>query len=241
VRCKDVQGLCTLYVDGELDEVRASALRGHLRGCAACRKVVEEEALVRDAGADLGPIDPPPELWQGIQQRLADAEVADAERSRAWLLWRRLRPHALTAAVATAAAAVLIVWLVRRDGSEATSTESPPVAIETPPLPPEGGGPGRGVPQRTFEELRADELAAADATYDQVIVDLRKIVAEERAAWSPAAARKFDARMAALEAEAGAARRKLGGGVAPQGRDSLYANLREQIALLERAAMGDLP
>jgi hypothetical protein len=29
--------------------------------------------------------------------------------------------------------------------------------------------------------------------------------------------------------------------VTPASRDSLYANLREQIALLERAAMGDLP
>ncbi len=100
--CRDVDALVTRHVDGELDDARASALRGHLRSCAACRARVEDEALLRDSAADLAPIDPPAELWDGIQARLAEAEVADAGRSRAWLWWQRLRPHALTGAVVTA-------------------------------------------------------------------------------------------------------------------------------------------
>ena len=141
--------------------------------------------------------------------------------------------------MATAAAAVLLVWVVRR-GDDGASQSAPAVAIEIVPAP-ELRPQLPQAPQRTFEEKRAEELAAADATYGQVIVDLRKIVADERAGWPTAAARKFDARMAALEAEAGAHRRKGGGGVTPASRDFLYANLRQQIALLERAAMGELP
>ncbi|HTM22610.1 MAG TPA: zf-HC2 domain-containing protein [Kofleriaceae bacterium] len=239
MKCKDAQGLATRFVDGELDDARASALRGHLRGCDACRAGIEDEALLRDAGADLPPVDPPPELWQGIQQRLAAAEVADAGRSRAWLLWQRLRPHALTAAVAAAAAAVLAVWWVRRDAGDAAE-----VAVITPPtvpVPVEPPGPRPAPPARTFEEVRADELGRADATYDGVIADLRRIVAEERAHWPAGAARRFDTRMAALEAEAGTHRRAVAGGGGPAVRDPLYANLRAQIALMERAAMGDLP
>ena len=36
MNCRDIDKLCTAYVDGGLDDNRASALRGHLRTCARC-------------------------------------------------------------------------------------------------------------------------------------------------------------------------------------------------------------
>ncbi len=241
--CRDVDALVTRHVDGELDDARASALRGHLRSCAGCRARVEDEALLRDSAADLPPIDPPAELWTRIQGRLAEAEVADAGRSRAWLWWQRLRPHALTGAVVTAAAGVLLVWALRRDVGEgepggaevATEVIVPPPVESSPPVEP---APPVG-PQPTFEQARGDEIARADATYDGVIVELRQVIEAERVSWKPEDARRFDSRLAALEAEV--ARHRSTAAATPAGRDPLYSALRAQIALLERAAMGDLP
>src|SRR6185503_5104567 len=89
MRCADVERLVTEYVDGELDERRSSALRGHLRVCTGCAARVEDEVAVRETAGSLAPLDPPADLWAAIDTRLAEAEIADARRSRVWLWWQR--------------------------------------------------------------------------------------------------------------------------------------------------------
>ena len=46
--CDDVRPQLTPYLDGELEDDRGSAVRGHLRGCEACRTAADEEAALRD-------------------------------------------------------------------------------------------------------------------------------------------------------------------------------------------------
>jgi hypothetical protein len=43
MKCPDVRPQLTAYLDGELDADRGSAVRGHLRGCSACRDVAHHE------------------------------------------------------------------------------------------------------------------------------------------------------------------------------------------------------
>ena len=103
MKCDSVRAKLTAYLDGELEGERGSAVRGHLRSCDACRQVAADEAALRDGLRALPPVDPPPSLWAGVQQRLAAAEVADAERPA----WRRalawLSPRAPQIGLATAA------------------------------------------------------------------------------------------------------------------------------------------
>jgi len=242
MRCRDVERLCTRYVDGDLDDRVASALRGHLRTCSACRTMVEDEEAVRDAAAGLEPVEPPAALWGAVQERLARAEIADAERSLAWLWWQRLRQHALPAAVAVAAVAVLLVWNSRRNDERAD--QAPPsadtlaegAAVEAP------GAPRVAPPSMRFLEAREREVLEADATYVGVIGELETAVSETRVAWSKDAARAFDTKLAELEASARQHARSLAvdGFHDPKSRDALYTSYRAQIGLMERTVLEEL-
>ena len=49
MNCRDLQAQIVGYLDGELDDARASACRGHLRTCADCRGLADEHARLREA------------------------------------------------------------------------------------------------------------------------------------------------------------------------------------------------
>ena len=231
MRCRDTERWATAYVDGELDERRASALRGHLRTCAACLARIEDEAAVRGAAEQLEPaLEPPPTLWAGIEARLAEAEVADSRRSRAWWWWQGARRHAWTGAAALAVVALAVVWTARHE----------PGAV-----PPSGGesltatraAEPSALPTMSFAEQRLDEISRADARYQQTVAELRAIVAEERAAWSADYARAFDARVAELDDAVARARAQAAGSAEPAERDGLASAYRQQIAFLSEAAV----
>jgi len=237
MRCRDVEKLCTGYVDGELSDGMASALRGHLRTCPACLDRVEDEASVRDAAADLDPLDPPAELWAGIQSRLAEAEITDARRPRVWLWWQGLRQHALPAAVAVAAVVALLVWNSRRGqqleprpgavAEQAATDRSPSARLQ-----PAANG-------ERFLEARQREVREADGTYASTIAELKSLVAEERAVWSQEVAKAFDSRLAALDESARQHQRRLALNQShdPRTRDALYAIYRAQIGLMQRVVL----
>ncbi|HWN66704.1 MAG TPA: zf-HC2 domain-containing protein, partial [Haliangium sp.] len=184
MRCRDVQDLASSYIDGELDDARASALRGHVRQCPSCLAAVRELGAIRDVAAALDTLEPPASLWSAVQSGLAQAEIADAGRSRLWLHWQVLRPRLLPAAVALAATAAVATWLWRRPPAPASdpgpaplmvaqlagpATPDPGLAPTAPTMPP------RLVPARveTFEAGRARELAEADRRYAQTLTELR--------------------------------------------------------------------
>jgi anti-sigma factor RsiW len=66
MKCSDARSQLTAYLDGELEGDRGSAVRGHLRGCGACRSAAAEEAALRDELRALPPLDPPASLWAGV-------------------------------------------------------------------------------------------------------------------------------------------------------------------------------
>lgn len=236
MRCRDVHRWVTAYVDGELDEGRASAMRGHARTCPSCRKVIDDELAIRDAAASLQPLDPPDALWAGIQQRLATEEIADARRSRLWLWWQGARRHALAGTVLAAAAAAVVVWQVRGDRGDgdaqvARHGGTPAPAVRPPPI-----------PVQTVAQRRRAELSDADARYRAAIAELEAAVAEERAAWPAEYAARVDARARELAAAVAAERQRLvteeiADTLDPRERDALYGAYRAQIAFLEQVVV----
>ena len=131
--CESVREKLTAYLDGELEGERGSAIRGHLRGCDACRAIAADEAALRDGLRSLPPVDPPASLWAGVQARLAAEEVKDAERST-WaraLAWVKARtPQLALGSLALAAAVVLIVMKLQRN-EEPQVAQMPPKPIRT--------------------------------------------------------------------------------------------------------------
>lgn len=132
--CSDTRKQLTAYLDGELDADRGTVVRGHLRTCEACRDIAEREAALRDGLRALEPVDPPPSLWANVQAKLAEAEVAEAQRPawrRALARWARVAspPRLALAGTALAAAFVLVWWR----HTPAPVAEPPHEAIVVPP------------------------------------------------------------------------------------------------------------
>ncbi len=200
MRCEDVQDWLTAYLDGELDADRGSVVRGHLRTCETCRGVAGDEAALRDGLRDLPLVDPPASLWAGVQARLAEAEVADAQRP-AWraALGRWLRgtlwsPRSGMIGLAVCAAAVLvIVHHTRATGDEATQ-----VAVD------KAGSPAV-VPPPTAAPVSVDvtadlggDTARATASYAAAANELVAFATDARASWPEDRKQAFDAKLAEL-------------------------------------------
>ncbi len=213
MRCGDVQSLASEYLDGHLDEARGSALRGHLHECEACHTWIHDLARVRDVARELPTLDPSPALWSAIERGLADAEIADAHRSRFWLGWQALRPRLLPAAVVVAAAAAVTLWLTRAPTPRA---EAPAVAVKT-AAPSGAGQPARArrgaaevAPrERVLSTMRERQVAAADKRYLTTLTELRGVIDAERSRWSQTSIGKLDRALAEFAAEAARERRAL--------------------------------
>ncbi len=239
MNCRDVERWSTAYVNGELDDRRASALRGHLRLCDRCRALIEDESQLLAAAEDLAPVDPPSELWSSIEQRIADAEIADAERSRVWLWWAALRERALPVAVGAVAVAVVVVWLWRRPGAPAPQTATTEPTAVTPP-----SAPDQQPAQLSFDAARRAEAARAEERYAKALADLRQMAADERGTMSAAETAELDEQMKTLEQQVNseharvAASQSDGAAIEPRQLDRLHAAYRGQVALLEGAITG---
>jgi hypothetical protein len=246
-RCRDVDRLATLYVDGELDDRRSSALRGHLRVCVRCAERVEDEARVRELASELEPIDPPAAMWKAIDASLAQEEIGDSRRSGMWLALQRLadgaRRNALVMGLGSAAAVVaLLVWL---PGADDGRRAEPRAASVTPaqartdgPTPPACTG------ARSHDELVLCQGHESDRRYLDAIAELRRALAEERTAWTADDASRFDSALAELDRAAHVERLRLAGqpaSEAPANRDPLYTIYQAQIELLSTAVVAGDP
>jgi anti-sigma factor RsiW len=241
VNCEDVRSKLTAYLDGELEDNRGSAVRGHLRGCDACRAMAADEAALRDGLRALPPLDPPNALWSGIQARLAAEEVADSERP-AWRralarLGERWRPMAPQLALGTMALAIAVLVLaVRyRDSQQPTTPvasngpalpvpAAPQVAVPAvpamPPMPP--------MPGDVVAELASDRTDRT-STYQHVADALVEDAMTARANWPDDHKQAFDAKLAGFKTELAAAPEG-------RGRDKVY---RAMIRYLQNAAIRD--
>lgn len=213
MKCDSVREQLTAYLDGDLDDHRGSAVRGHLRGCEACRNVARDEAALRDCLRALPPLDPPASLWEGVQRQLAAAEIADAERPA----WRRAlarlarlapRPSHLGFAAAAIAAAILLL-VVRAQDDDRAAPGKPATNIDPVVIAPEHGAPEpEPAPVRPVGEEGdvTTELAAEPAlvteSYASTVRELLAIAKEARTQWPEARQHEFDAHVAALQKKA---------------------------------------
>lgn len=258
--CRDVEARLTAYLDGELDPATSSALRGHLRTCAACNAMAEDHARIAGALAAMHdrPLDPPRHLYDQILRRLGEAEEVDARRSP-WALgarrfWDRVRPHLLPGAAVATAAVLALVWWTRDDRasrSEPTMAEIPPRVADDPPAPevepPVPAPPAPPEERVDVETALVTEAQRIDALYADVVEDLTADALEERATWTGARQRSFDAELARLHAAVRARPLVIDAsirGLDPDG-DHGAGEARERawqalVGFLQRAAVGDL-
>ena len=228
--CDDVRARLTAYLDGELDGDRGTVVRGHLRGCAACRQIASDEAALRDGLRALPTLDPPPSLWAGVQARLA-AEEIEAARAPAWrrlfARWaRHLETQAPRLAIGAALAAVAVAalwWRAQRDDDDAAAPRagevvavpSPRIEAGTDPRPPAATGPTGSITRVTpaappapaapsgddvTAELAA-EPARLTASYADAAEELVALAGDACARWTDDERAAFDARLAELRAE----------------------------------------
>ena len=225
--CDDVRAKLTAYLDGELEDDRGSAIRGHLRGCDACRHMAADEAALRDGLRSLPPLDPPNALWAGIQRRLAAEEVADSDRP-AWrralarfaARWRPLAPQ-LALGSAALAVAVVVLAVHHRVGT----TDEPQVAIAPPVLPKVAPPAPPIAPAPTIDgdvtaEL-ADDAANRTASYRQAAEELVSTCMTARASWTDDRKAVFDAKLAGFRKSAATANGRA--------RDKVYRDMRSYL------------
>lgn len=238
MNCQDVRPQLTGYLDGELEDGRGSAVRGHLRGCEACRSAAHDEAALRDGLRALPQHEAPSELWAGVQRQLAAAEVADAARPR----WRHVLSRFAQAwfsprfAVASAALAVVVcVWAWRfthaHPGTEvprlaAADVARPAAEAPTAPGPTrDGNGDGDG---DVAAEIAALPQHTTDA-YAEASEELVHLANDARGRWSLARQQQFDAEVVGLQ-------RRVADASAGRPRQQAYRTL---IRYLQRVATRD--
>ena len=245
--CESVREQLTAYLDGELTDDRGSAVRGHLRGCEACRKVATDEAALRDGLRALPPLDPPPSLWAGVQAQLAAAEVEDAKRPA----WRRLlarwaprAPQIGLAGLAIAVAVFLIMLRVQRH-SDAQQVAQPVV----PPTPqrvviaPDHPAPAPIAAAHDDTDVTAAlaaEPAQATASYAATARELLDLAKDAKAQWPAERQRELDSQVAALQKKIAAApdERARQGGYRKLIRFLQRAVIRDDVALASTSNIG---
>lgn len=250
--CTSCQAKLSAYLDGELSDGEGSALRGHLRTCAACSEAAASEAKIIDGLRQLPAMDPPPAMWQAIRSQLATQEIADAEAPLFKRWARKLAPMAPWAwrglgGLAAATAAVALLWWLRapgdapgqrpaavasgQGGNAAASERAAPPAS---PLEQAGVVVGAAMPPVDVAVALGDEVTMIDRSYRDAVDELVAAIDEEKASWAPAFARRYDDKVRELRA------RVDGETAGPAKERAWQALMRYLQTSLTRAELADL-
>jgi len=241
VSCEPTRRHLTAYLDGDIDPDRGSAIRGHLRGCEACRQLANDEATLRDGLRALSSVDPPSSMWAGVQARLAEAEVADSKKPA----WRRavsrwlpaFTPMRFATGGLVMAAAVTLIWWKTRSPEQAmdiaSSDEHPAIHV--------GADPGSNValqrpdtqPTTAADDVTRDiarDAARESQAYASAAEELVATARQAHERWSDEQKTAFDLKVSKLRAVALAA---------PEGRARSKA-WRELTRFAQGAAIRDV-
>lgn len=204
MKCDDVRPQLTAYLDGDQDPDRGTVIRGHLRTCDACRKVAEQESVLRDGLRELPTVDAPSGMWANIQAQLAAAEVAESQRpawKRTLARWTPMLPRFAMGGVLAAAAVTLLWWRTREPVEPATKVvELPSQKIEASAPVAVAPAPGCNLEGPADADVTADLAAEAErvtACYAQTASELLALAKDTR--WTAEQRARFDAEVAALE------------------------------------------
>ena len=203
--CDNVRERLTAYLDGDLDPDRGTVVRGHLRTCDACRKIAEQEAVLRDGLQALPTVDPPNHLWSNIQAQLAEVEVAESKRpawKRALARWTPMMPRFAMGGVLAAAAVGVIWWRTLPDDVQQTKivADVPSPKIEPAAVQPRVTA-GCNLDGPANADVTADlaaETARVTSCYAATANELLVQANDARPTWSDADRATFDAKVAEL-------------------------------------------
>ena len=158
------------YLDDELDAGARAGIDAHLASCAACRSVMAElDELRTRAGAwREAEVSPTMDLWPGIAARL--------EPRRANVVaWHRRRWSVGVAELAVAASLVagLSATLLWRGGAAPAAPAAGPAPIVA------------QVEPTDVPDVGVTRVVFADAQFDAAVVDLERVLREQRDRLNP--------------------------------------------------------
>jgi anti-sigma factor RsiW len=199
--CDRIRAKLTPYLDGDLDADDGTLVRGHLRTCDACRRIAEDEAVLRDGLRALPSVDPPPSLWAGVQARLAQEEVAEAARP-SWRRWlgklARLVPAPTKLALGVGLATVVALVLIK---TQRTEEQFAVVPMPTPVIKPVHDPVPTLQPTAEADDVTADlaaEPARITAEYMQAIDTLVGDSRDVRGSWTNDRRAAFDGKVQSM-------------------------------------------
>ena len=225
------------YLDGDLDATARAAIDAHLADCADCRVVVADlTAMGVSAGAwrQAAP-QPAQDLWPGIATRLnGPREVAPTAsgapplRAVPRLAWHQRRWSVGIPELAVAAALIAAVG-----GALAWPRGAPPAPVVAGPVP--------IVAEADEFDIGAAQVTPvnfADAQYDAAVVDLERVLREQRDRLDPRTVVVLERNLRIIDDAIGEARQALATDPANALLNAHLAGARQRkLDLLRRAAL----
>jgi anti-sigma factor RsiW len=203
------------YVDGELDPVEERAVERHLEGCAPCRALVADLRTVRAAAFTLDRREPPADLFERIQARVA-AEPRSSPRLLGW-------PNTRTAwGTWLAAAAALLIT---------TAIGLTPLLRPAPSPEPADRD---ATPAELVDSVQAD-LEAAEQHYDRAIQGLEQIARSDATELDPQVAAVLQKNLQVVDQAIDESRAALKTQPASAtAQEGLFDAMRTKVALLQQ-------
>jgi anti-sigma factor RsiW len=205
--CSGIQPHLSDYADGALAPDDRAAVEAHLAICPACRDAGRDFERLRDAAGALGPIGPPPHVWQRISGSLP------SKRRQARAQWLGL-----------AAALVLITagaYFFARATAPATPSRT------------NADTAGNAANTATVETVE-QELATAAKHYEAAIAQLEAVARQDTSTLPPDAAARLQVSLTQIDKYIAESRAALVN--EPQSepaRDSLFSALRRKVSILQ--------
>jgi anti-sigma factor RsiW len=206
--------LCDL-ADGVLPPDDSAAVERHLGSCAACQDALARLRGLLDRASSLSSeIEPPPESWSGIRNRLPFTVLGT----------NRPRPHFPASWVMRAAAAVLLV---------AASSTITVLALRSR----EPSRPSSPATYPTIVVATPATLRAVDDSYADVVDELTTTLRSQRASLSPTTVATLERTLRIIDEAIAEARAALAADPANAVLlDVLLGNYEQKVQLLRRAS-----
>jgi negative regulator of sigma E activity len=216
------------YIDGELGAADRAACEAHLASCPDCRDTATDLAAMKAEARQLPDEGPVVDLWPGVLARLSATaatgspavEAAASARSRRWSF--SAGELALAASLLMAVSAG-ITWLASTRAAGGDGHGEPAVIAVLEPFP-------------GLDDVQP--ASGADESYDEAVLDLERVLREQRDELDPQTVRVIERNLQAIDEAIREARQALANDPAnPFLTSHLVDSRRRKLDLLRRAAL----
>jgi hypothetical protein len=223
--CADADSLLQDRLDDPLGPDDAAALAAHLAGCAPCRDLEADLALIHEAGAQLDRPIMPAHAWPALAAQLEKegliqpAASASRPPRSSWIGYAWLA----VAATLLAGIGAALLW-------RAGAPVAPPVREAAAPAP---ATPGNATAQKAVEAIEI-ELRLAAEHYEKAIASLEALAAEDRTRLDPAVAQVVARNLVLIDRAIADSRQALQGQPGSLvAQESLFDAYRRKVSLLQ--------